>query len=47
MYLTSHLMLQLLFAVRNKSEFDSCAEALKIRLTPAEIDYLCLKTDKL
>lgn len=32
---------------RNKSEFDSCAEALKIRLTPAEIDYLCLKTDKL
>ena len=32
---------------RNKSEFDSCAEALKIRLTPAEINYLCLKTDKL
>lgn len=30
---------------RDRKEFDSCLEALKIKLTQKEIDYLCMKSD--
>lgn len=31
---------------RDTKEFESCLEALKIKLTPQEINYLCLKSDQ-
>ena len=31
---------------RDRKEFESCLEALKIKLTPQEIDYLCLKSNQ-
>lgn len=30
---------------RDRKEFDSCLETLKIKLSQKEIDYLCMKSD--
>ena len=32
---------------RNRKEWDSCCSSLNIALSPEELDYLCLKADKL